>query len=534
MKFIKLSENSKLYNGKSEDVIPTLENNSIDLVITSPPYNVDLGNNKYNENPYDLYNDNKDHKEYISWLKDLFEKLYPKLKSGGRVCLHGDTLISTRNGFVKIKNINIGDEVLTHKGIWKKVTDVIKNEHKSNILNFKAENSNSILITPNHPVFSVKTIYCPYRKDISYICRNDCPQKNDTWRKKRGTICEKTYYKNYKKDFIPASELSNKDFVCMPIIKYLNGKKRINKKLSYLIGLYLSEGWISYKPRTKSLHFGLHIKEKPIIKKIKNNILELFKKKSGKDYDRGNCTTVNIYSTKLSNYFKQFGRTSKNKHIPWDIYETTYYKDLLDIVISHWFGDGSIVQNKKILNDFVLSFCTISKLLSMQIRDILIINGFHPRITLSKNNFIITLEGQDSHIFYSKAKKRYDIDMYNFQEKTKLMKFKTKTYRNLDKDYIFYKIKKIEEKEYNDFVYNIEVENDESYCLTNFAVHNCINIGDGCNGSIPTHSDIIHFMTHDLKYIPMANIIWEKSQIGNRFSWGSYMSPSCPSFPKPF
>jgi len=88
MDSIKLTDNAKLYNGKSEDVIPELDDNSIDIVITSPPYNVDLGNNKFNENPYDLYNDNKDHEEYIAWLKDLFEKLYPKLKSGGRVCIN--------------------------------------------------------------------------------------------------------------------------------------------------------------------------------------------------------------------------------------------------------------------------------------------------------------------------------------------------------------------------------------------------------------------------------------------------------------
>ncbi len=88
MDYIELSDNAKLYHGKAENVIPKLDNNFIDLVVTSPPYNVDLGNNKFNESPYDLYNDNKDHSDYIAWLKDLFEKLYPKLKSGGRVCIN--------------------------------------------------------------------------------------------------------------------------------------------------------------------------------------------------------------------------------------------------------------------------------------------------------------------------------------------------------------------------------------------------------------------------------------------------------------
>ena len=41
-------------------------------------------------------------------------------------------------------------------------------------------------------------------------------------------------------------------------------------------------------------------------------------------------------------------------------------------------------------------------------------------------------------------------------------------------------------------------------------------------------------MTQDLKYIPMTIIIWDKCQTSNRTAWGSYLSPSSPSFPRPF
>ena len=86
---IKINNKIKLYHNKSEDIIPILEDKSIDLVITSPPYNVDLGKNKFNDNPYDMYNDNLDHFEYIKWLKDdIFGPLYPKLKSGGRCVIN--------------------------------------------------------------------------------------------------------------------------------------------------------------------------------------------------------------------------------------------------------------------------------------------------------------------------------------------------------------------------------------------------------------------------------------------------------------
>jgi len=82
------SKNIVLYNNDCLDVIEKLEDNSIDLVISSPPYNVNLGNNKYNKNPYDLYQDNKEHCDYIGWLESVFSAIRPKLKSSGRVVIN--------------------------------------------------------------------------------------------------------------------------------------------------------------------------------------------------------------------------------------------------------------------------------------------------------------------------------------------------------------------------------------------------------------------------------------------------------------
>jgi len=74
--------------GDSEKLIDRLDDNSIDLLVTSPPYNVDLGNNKYHKDPYDIYNDNKDHQDYVEWLKSMFGKVKPKMVNGGRVVIN--------------------------------------------------------------------------------------------------------------------------------------------------------------------------------------------------------------------------------------------------------------------------------------------------------------------------------------------------------------------------------------------------------------------------------------------------------------
>jgi DNA modification methylase len=58
-----------------------------------------------------------------------------------------------------------------------------------------------------------------------------------------------------------------------------------------------------------------------------------------------------------------------------------------------------------------------------------------------------------------------------------------------------------------------------------------INVGDGENGRIHTHSDIIQFMCHSLRYLPYTTIVWHKHNTSVRTSWGSFNSPSNPSFP---
>lgn len=62
----------------------------------------------------------------------------------------------------------------------------------------------------------------------------------------------------------------------------------------------------------------------------------------------------------------------------------------------------------------------------------------------------------------------------------------------------------------------------------------CINIGDTLNGKIPNHVDVTNFMTKHLGYDMYTSIVWNKNTTGNRAAWGSFVSPSAPSFPTPY
>lgn len=111
----------KLINGDCLEVVKNIKN--INLVITSPPYNVDLGNNKYNKNHYSLYNDNKEHSEYILWLRDIFFNVHKVLNTGGRVCINiGDGkngAVPTTSDVISFMCKDIGFLPMAHI-IWNK------------------------------------------------------------------------------------------------------------------------------------------------------------------------------------------------------------------------------------------------------------------------------------------------------------------------------------------------------------------------------------------------------------------------------
>ena len=65
-----------IYNENCLDTMKRMPDNFLDLTVTSTNYNVDLGNNKYNKRGYDLYSDNKPHKEYLEWLRQVFAMLF--------------------------------------------------------------------------------------------------------------------------------------------------------------------------------------------------------------------------------------------------------------------------------------------------------------------------------------------------------------------------------------------------------------------------------------------------------------------------
>lgn len=75
--------------------IEKMDSDVVDLVITSPPYNVKLGDltgrtqpDLLSQTSYDIYSDDMEHSQYISWLEKTFKNIYRVMSPGGRVCIN--------------------------------------------------------------------------------------------------------------------------------------------------------------------------------------------------------------------------------------------------------------------------------------------------------------------------------------------------------------------------------------------------------------------------------------------------------------
>ncbi len=112
--------------------------------------------------------------------------VYTDFKPDIVLCVPKNTLVVTENGYKPIQDIKIGENVLTHKNRFKKVTQTI-NRVANKIVRIKAlEITDPIEATPEHPFYIIKKednikpreLYCPECKiySISDIAFPTCHQ----------------------------------------------------------------------------------------------------------------------------------------------------------------------------------------------------------------------------------------------------------------------------------------------------------------------------------------------------------------------
>jgi site-specific DNA-methyltransferase (adenine-specific) len=109
-----------VFCGSAEEYAELLDDNSIHLIATSPPYNCGI--------KYDVYDDNKDFVEYEKWLTHIFSLLKPKLVSGGKIAINFPMIVRINNKRKIL--LSTFEDILTDAGfeiidciVWVKARD---------------------------------------------------------------------------------------------------------------------------------------------------------------------------------------------------------------------------------------------------------------------------------------------------------------------------------------------------------------------------------------------------------------------------
>lgn len=345
----------------------------------------------------------------------------------GSPCFTKGTLITTHRGLIPIEEIKAGDLVLTHKNRFKRVITPMINI-KRGIYTLKVQGSPNTEVTGNHR-FYVR-------------------EKQKKWNNEK---------RMYEYHISEPFWREVKDFTGNELIQFPNNLKNENiynltEEECWLIGRYIADGYIRDDIRKDRPSHNQKVvfcigkqKAQDFEKHISNIKMLKINERTAIKYSAGN--------KKLFALCLQCGRGAENKIIPQ--YILNLPSDLLKIFIDGYMsGDGSYSKN-------VYKATSISKKLIYQLGQCIekaYKKGYS--IFFHENEKTTTIEGRivnqkDSWIINYRAEPQKSLSYY------------------ID-DCLWCPIKEIT---YNpkrvETVYNMEVEDDNSYTANNMGAHNC-------------------------------------------------------------
>ena len=345
-------------------------------------------------------------------------------------CFVGGTPILTPFGYVDIENVAEGDLILSDKSNIKKVLAKWITHYSGDVFTIKTVyDSIPVECTPNHP-FLIRT----------------------------GEYAEAKSLEVGQHLLIPRSKVSDKpySFEYSKVINYNKKEREIKYRLEtheltendyFTLGYFVGNGWFS--PGSNTVSFSI-----PVTKIDK--ILPIIRKTIKVSYKSMPSTTVNTYHTvsqKWSELLKDFGHMAHNKRIPeWVLCSPKKY--LLAFLNGYLEADGYLKSSG------AYTCTTVSRSLAYGLQRLCVnlnkLAAIHfqrrPKTTVIEGR---TVNQRDTYTVIINTRSMFDII---FDDKG-----------------MWVPIQKIHTLEKKCDVFNLEVEDDNTYVVKNIATHNCHN-----------------------------------------------------------
>lgn len=404
--------------------------------------------------------------------------------------IQGSSLVTMADGTLKaISEIQVGDYVMTHLGRTKKVlqrfakpTDTVIEEHLKIYKVHVVGVPEPLIISGRHPMLSTpieqlmcNTPSCKKRKVRVLPRRLKCSN------------CGKIHSRDLVPQFIEAAHVHKNDVVYAPFNSNVVENTSFSKPLCYLIGYWLAEGCYCKAKRKKYTKYNgikfcsydeLFINDNliPLLKECTGHKGNTYISKStqfaaGKNkYDhflegekRGGPQLANFFKTHCGEYSKEKKLSEAIMLLPTDLQK--------HIIAGFIDGDGCVDNS----NGHII-ICTSSKDLANQFALMLRRLGAHP--TISK----VPAKQNIADRYRVKVVANEAFDLFNDCLKTEKRKLSLRKTRwcspnsSIYQNWQMLSIKKIEDitHEFNEnFMYDLEVEDDHSYIANGLAIHNC-------------------------------------------------------------
>jgi Fe-S cluster assembly protein SufB len=374
-------------------------------------------------------------------------------------CHLAGSMVRVRDGEKPIEEIEQGDEVLTHEGRFRRVREPQRRRFVGPIrhIRFQGEGYRSLAVTPAHPFYAVK------RKR---------PRDHNT---------------KFEPQWLEAKDLEKGDYLGMPTsietgydpdlswgenVSIGRGRgaaiaERVEVDLDpatcRLIGLYLAEGSVS--GNTSYLSFTTHRREEDLREAITATVAEQFGLEAWEyNYNDERAATTLVYSSvRAARFFAQaFGRTTDDLHVP-DWVFALGEEERAALVRGFYEGEGS--YDAKL--------------------DLHRINQVNQGVAQRMRELLLSLDIRASLSRSGRETPRRDIwqvaickaDHPRFEELIlgRLPQPQRATHAGavISGGYVWMPITSIDVIEANCEVFNMSVEEDESYVCEGVVSHNC-------------------------------------------------------------
>lgn len=359
-------------------------------------------------------------------------------------CLPADELVSRGYTFRPILEVGVHDDVVSESGQKGEVTRKFVHPHQGTMLTIVPQSrENAFRLTPEHPVLAVKRADVAVRKS------------RHGWLPEVST---KELVASVPK-YVPAGDLEVGDFLVYVAPTATKDVPALTTTLLSILGIYLAEGSVSYN---KSLHrqvaqfsFGMSRSEKKFALDLVRMIRSLGENASVHK-SRGKYYSVVTYSRPLIELFlSHCGTGAETKMLSEEVMHLPSAKQMI-LLESYLRGDGNTYSKEG--GSLMVRSSTASRDLAFQLQEIFSRAGIFAHISLRK--------GSRDKMLGREIQRR---DQY-ILEHTKNPKWNC-VRRSGNR--FFVPIRKILSGNYDDLVYNLEVESENSYLVKGFAVHNC-------------------------------------------------------------